>query len=273
MTSANPEPAPTETSGYTRRPMVRIPRTGAPVPAERAIAEERPVALEYQGIGYAVLMATPADLVDLAYGFSLSERLVDRANQILDVDVFEAEQGHILRIQLAPEVAGRIADRVRHRATDASCGLCGIENLEQAMRALPRVSQVCRAEDAACFAALEALPAWQPLNRATGSAHAAAACSAEGVPLLVREDVGRHNAFDKLIGAMVRADLGWNGGFALLTSRCSYELVEKAVLANCPMLATISAPTGLAIERAAQAGLRLRVLVRGDALLAANPGD
>ncbi len=257
-------------TGYEDRQLLRIARSGDQSPTARAIAEECPVALEYQGIGYAVLMATPADLVDLAYGFSLSERLVDRADQILDVDSFRAERGFILRIQLAPEVAGRIADRVRHRASDSSCGLCGIENLEQALRPLPRISQPCLAKDAACFAALAALPGHQPLNHATGSAHAAAACSAEGAPWLVREDVGRHNAFDKLIGAMARAGRGWDGGFALLSSRCSYELVEKAALANCPMLATISAPTALAIDRAAEAGLRLRVLVRDDALLAAN---
>lgn len=258
-------------TGYESRSLLRIARAGEQGPADRDIAEECPVALEYQGIGYAVLMATPADLIDLAYGFSLSERLIDRAEQILDVDSFRAEKGFILRIQLAPEVAGRITDRVRHRASDSSCGLCGIENLEQALRPLPQVSQPCLAEDAACFAALAALPKHQVLNHATGSAHAAAACSADGEPWLVREDVGRHNAFDKLIGAMARAGRGWDGGFALLSSRCSYELVEKAALANCPMLATISAPTTLAIDRAAGARLRLRVLVRSDALLAAHP--
>lgn len=258
-------------TGYENRQLLRIASTGERTLAERGIAEECPVALEYQGIGYAVLMATPVDLIDLAYGFSLAERLIDRADQILDVDSFRAERGFILRIQLASEVADRIADRVRHRASESSCGLCGIENLEQALRPLPQVTQPCLADDAACFTALAALPEHQKLNHATGSAHAAAACSATGEPWLVREDVGRHNAFDKLIGAMARAGRGWDGGFALLSSRCSYELVEKAALANCPMLATISAPTALAIDRAAEAGLRLRVLVRGDALLVANP--
>jgi FdhD protein len=119
------------------------------------------------------------------------------------------------------------------------------------------------------FRALAALDALQPLNRLTGAVHAAAACSAEGVPMLVREDVGRHNAFDKLIGAMLRKGRAWDGGFALLTSRCSYELVEKAVLAGCPMLATISAPTSLAVERAAVAGLPLHVLARRDSVLVA----
>jgi FdhD protein len=120
------------------------------------------------------------------------------------------------------------------------------------------------------FRALAALDEMQPLNRATRAVHGAAACSADGEVRRVREDVGRHNAFDKLVGAMARAGTGWNGGFALLTSRCSYELVEKAVLSSCPMLATISAPTSLAVTRARQAGLPLRVLVRGDALLATS---
>ena len=115
---------------------------------------------------------------------------------------------------------------------------------------------------------MAALADHQPLNRETGSAHVAAACAADGAIRLAREDVGRHNAFDKLVGAMLRAGLEWEGGFALLSSRCSYELVEKAVLARCPLLATISAPTSLAVERAAAAGLPLRVLLRSDAVLA-----
>ena len=115
--------------------------------------------------------------------------------------------------------------------------------------------------------ALAALQGRQPLNRATGAVHAAAWCSAAGEVIEVREDVGRHNAFDKLIGAMARAERRWDGGFALLSSRCSYELVEKAVLANCPLLVTISAPTDLALARAKAHGLRLVVLARGDALL------
>jgi FdhD protein len=124
-----------------------------------------------------------------------------------------------------------------------------------------------RASRAAIFRALRALADHQPLNHATGAAHAAAWVDADGTIRLVREDVGRHNAFDKLVGAMMRAGGGWDGGFALLSSRCSYELVEKAVLADCPLLVTISAPTRLAADRAAAAGLPLVALARPDALL------
>ena len=134
------------------------------------------------------------------------------------------------------------------------------------------MSAATRADRAAIFRALAALGDHQPLNAATGAAHAAAWVGADGTIRLVREDVGRHNAFDKLVGAMMRAGAGWDGGFALLSSRCSYELVEKAALADCPLLVTISAPTRLAADRAAEAGLPLVVLARSDALLAREPG-
>lgn len=253
-------------------PLERIGADGTRAPLSRSIATEMPVAIECNGIGYAVLMATPADLEDLAFGFALAERLIDSAADVLEVEAHAAEAGMLLRVTLAERVAGRVHDRVRHRASESSCGLCGIENLEQALRPLPRLASTWQGEDAALFRALGALDAHQPLNRATRAVHGAAACTAEGVPWLVREDVGRHNAFDKLIGAMLRQGRGWDGGFALLTSRCSYELVEKAVLAGCPLLATISAPTTLAVARAEAAGLPLRVLVREDALLATLPG-
>lgn len=227
-----------------------------------------PVAIEVNGIGYAVLMATPEALDDLAYGFALAERLIDRAEDVIDVDVHPTPRGSIVRIILAERVAGRIGERVRHRLSESSCGLCGIENLDQALRTLPMLATRWSGEDAAVFRALAALDAVQPLGRATRAVHGAAACTADGAIRLVREDVGRHNAFDKLIGAMMRRGIAWDGGFALLTSRCSYELVEKAVLSGCPMLATISAPTSLAIDRARGAGLALRVIVRDDALLA-----
>lgn len=228
------------------------------------------MALEFNGIGYAVLMATPADLADLVTGFALSDRLVDSAGQILGHDLFDTDKGTIARITLSPDRTPLLLDRVRHRVSESSCGLCGIENLEQALRPLPRVTATSSAPDAAIFRALADLSAHQPLNRSTGAMHAAALCDATGAVRLAREDVGRHNALDKLIGAMARGGLDWDGGFALVSSRCSYEMVEKAALANCPMLVTISAPTGLALERARDAGLRLVALARPDAFLVAS---
>lgn len=245
----------------------QIGSDGTSATIARAVAVERPVALEFNGIGYAVLMATPVDLKDLIYGFALTERLIDDATDLLGVDCFERPDGTLLRATLSERCATRVLDRVRHRVSESSCGLCGIENLEQALRPLPHLDSFVPPADEAVFRALAELGDRQPLNRATGAIHAAAACTREGTIRLVREDVGRHNAFDKLLGAMLRDDMTWQGGFALLSSRCSYELVEKAVLSRCPMLVTISAPTALAIERAKSAGLRLVVLARPDAML------
>jgi FdhD protein len=256
------------TVGAVPHRFTRVGADGESEPIGRQIAIEMPIAIEFGGIGYAVLMATPCDLADLVSGFALSERLIDAAEDIDDVDEVAVAAGIVMRVTLAARVAGRVVDRVRHRVSESSCGLCGIENLEQALRPLPAAAATWRGEPDAIFRALAALEGQQPLNRDTRAVHAAAACNAAGEPWLVREDVGRHNAFDKLIGAMLRAGRGWDGGFALLTSRCSYELVEKAVLSGCPMLATISAPTSLALERAATAGLPLHVLARADAVLA-----
>ncbi len=244
-----------------------IARDGQAKPIERHVATEAPVAIEVDGLGYAVLMASPVDVADLAIGFALGERLADSVDDIVDLDAHDHPAGLIVRLTMTPRVAGRVADRVRHRVSESACGLCGVENLEQAMRPLPRVAHPYRGRPDAVFMATEALRAFQQLNAATGAVHAAALCDALGAIRLVREDVGRHNAFDKLIGAMARNGLGWDGGFALLTSRCSYELVEKAVVAGCPLLATISAPTSLALARAAEAGLPLVSLARADSML------
>ena len=246
----------------------RIVRDGSVEDITRDIVAEVPVAIEVNGAGYAVLMATPGDLEDLAYGFALADRLIDRADDVAGVDVHDADGGMLVRLTLVQRCAARVLDRVRHRASDSSCGLCGVETLAQAVRALPVLPVVPAVGEAAIFAAFDALGAQQPLGARTAAAHAAAWCDGAGAVRRVREDVGRHNAFDKLIGSMLRGGDEWGGGFALLTSRCSYELVEKAVLAECPTLATISAPTALAVARARAAGLHLRVLVRGDALLA-----
>lgn len=249
---------------------LRIGADGGREAVERPIADETPIALEFNGIGYAVLMASATDLSDLAYGFALADRLIDQTADICDVIEHATEHGILLRITLVDACVSRVLERVRHRVSESSCGLCGIENLEQALRPLPTAAQTSDANEAAIFAALSALPHHQPLNRRTGAVHAAALCRADGSIVMAREDVGRHNAFDKLIGAMLRDGLSWDGGFALLTSRCSFELVEKAVLAGCPMLVTVSAPTGLAVSRARYAGLRLVVLARPDAVLATD---
>ncbi|KQN04526.1 formate dehydrogenase family accessory protein FdhD [Sphingobium sp. Leaf26] len=245
----------------------RLTPDGGTKGIDRALAEEVPVAIEFNGIGYAVLMATPADIGDLVLGFALAERLIGPWDGTFEVDTHRTSQGIVARATLPQDRTDALLERVRHRVSESSCGICGIENLEQAIRPLPHVTGETRADRAAIFRALDGLRDHQPLNAATGAAHAAAWVGADGAIRLAREDVGRHNAFDKLIGAMARAGADWDGGFGLLSSRCSYELVEKAVLSDCPLLVTISAPTRLAAARAEAAGLPLVVLARSDALL------
>jgi FdhD protein len=214
------------------------------------------------------MMATPGDLEDFAYGFALSERLIDRAADVTGIEARAEDKGVLLGIELAPARHDRVLARVRHRVGESSCGLCGIENLDQALRPLPTLPAPARIEPAAIFRALQAIRAHQPLNAETGAVHAAALCDADGNVLAAREDVGRHNALDKLIGHCLREGMDMDAGFALLTARCSYELVEKAALAGIPMLVTISAPTSLAVERAKEAGLTLIALARADSVLA-----
>lgn len=238
----------------------------------RSVPVEAPVSVEVCGIGYAVMMATPSDLEDYAIGFALSEGLVDSPDQVNGVDVHPVEGGWALRIWLPRERAEIAFERARKRVSESSCGLCGIENIEQVLRPLPPVTARIATDRTAIAAALASLRERQPLGRATGAVHAAAFCTPAGAIVQVREDVGRHNALDKLIGALARDRVDPAGGFILLSARCSYELVEKTVRAGCPMLVTISAPTSLAAERAVQAGLTLVTLARADsALIVSDP--
>lgn len=243
-------------------------------PAERSLAVEAPVAIEVNGFGYAVMMMTPAALVEFATGFMLTERLADTPADILDIEPFEAEAGLIVRVTLAERCAARIQDRVRHRSSETACGLCGISGLEQVVRPLPAPPPLPTAGRAALFAALDALRASQPLNAATGAVHAAALCDDEGAVRAAFEDVGRHNALDKLIGAaaLERHDIA--AGFLLVTSRVSFEMVDKALVARAPMLVGISAPTTMAAAHARTNGLTLVALARRDAMLIVNdPGQ
>lgn len=247
-------------------PVRRLTPTDS-TPAERTLPVEMPIAVEYNGIGYAVMMATPTDLDDFAIGFSLSERIVTRADEVQAIHAHETPKGIVLRITIAQDRMEPMLERVRVRVSESSCGLCGLENLEQVARPLPPISAHLDVAPSAIFAALEHLRDHQPLNKATGGAHAAAFCAPDGSILHAREDVGRHCALDKLIGALTAARISPAEGFILLSSRCSYELVEKTVIAGCPLLVTISTATTLAAERAKAAGLTLIALARSDAML------
>ena len=233
----------------------------------RILPVEVPVAISFLGLGYAVMMATPTDLEDFAVGFARSERLIDDAADIDAIDVGQADNGILLGVELRMERRDRLFERVRHRVGESGCGMCGVENLEQALRPLPQVAAPPQIKPAQVFQALTIIRDHQPLNTQTGAVHAAAFFDADGNLVAVREDVGRHNAFDKLIGHAMRSGIDLSLGFALLTSRCSFELVEKAALSGIPLLATVSAPTDLAVKRAEEAGLTLIALARSDSML------
>lgn len=233
----------------------------------REIAIEAPVSIEICGVGYAVMMATPRDLVDFGVGFALAEGLVAHASEIERIEPWQIEGGWALRIWLPPNRKEAVFDRVRNRVSESSCGLCGMANIEEVLRPLPPVSARIETDRASLARALAALGDHQPLGQATGAVHAAAFCAPGGTILEVREDVGRHNALDKLVGALAIKNIDPATGFILLSARCSYELVEKTVRAGCPMLVTISAPTSLAVDRARESGLTLVSLARPDSAL------
>lgn len=235
----------------------------------RVVAVEAPVAIEVDGLGYAVMMMTPADLREFTTGFLLTERLADSAADIVDIDPFESEAGWIVRATLGERCRGRIHDRVRHRTSDTSCGLCGIAGLEQLHRTVAHRPPRPVADATALFVALAALRDHQPLNAATGAIHAAAACDPSGAVVAAYEDVGRHNALDKLVGGLAIAGRAVDG-FILVTSRISFEMVDKALVARAPMLVGISAPTSMAIDHARTHGLTLLALARSDAILVLN---
>ena len=237
---------------------------------DRAVPVEAPVAIEYNGIGYAVMMATPADHEAYAVGFTIGEGLALSAGDIGAVQVNKAGGGWVVRVRLAPARMDRVIERARTRASESSCGLCGIETIEQVLRPLPAAARPRPTDRAAIARALASLGDHQPLGRATGAVHAAAFCDPTGGVVAAREDVGRHNALDKLVGTLAMDAVDPASGFVLLSARCSYELVEKTVRAGCPMLVTISAPTSLAVERAVAAQLTLVTLARPDAALILN---
>lgn len=222
-----------------------------------AIAAEVPVALAYNGAPFAVMMATPEDLEDFALGFSLSEGIAGHPGEVR----IEAIEPHLEGVSIALHVpkarAAVLASRRRALEGRSGCGICGSESIEAVLRPPPPVPPGSALAPAAIAAALAALGTCQPLNARTGATHAAAFARPSGELGLVREDVGRHNALDKLIGALARAGIAPASGFALVTSRASYEMVLKAARAGFPLLAAISAPTALAVALANHAGLTL----------------
>jgi FdhD protein len=237
---------------------------GTPFLASRSVAEEKAIALSYCGSTYAVMMATPADLKDFGIGFSITEGIIARAEEIDDLEIVENELGIELRMWLDPNRAQSIAARRRAIAGPVGCGLCGIESLEQACAAPRQVRSRSTFLARDVLNAMRAMPALQHLNQKTRAVHAAAFWCASTGTGAVREDVGRHNALDKLAGALTRDNVPCASGAILLTSRVSVEMVQKTAMMGVPLLVAVSAPTTLAIETADQAGITLVAIARED---------
>lgn len=239
-------------------------RGGVLVPGEAALAVEVPVALEFNGVAHAVMLATPRDLEDFALGFSLSEGIVDAAADVYGVETLLSETGITLAIDVASGAFARLKERRRTLAGRTGCGICGTESLDAVLRPLAALPPPAwQLAPAALARALAALGERQPLQQRTGATHGAAWCARDGGIAVAREDVGRHNALDKLIGALARARTPTDEGFALITSRASVEMVQKAASAGIGLLAAVSGPTTLAVQTAERLGVGLIGFARG----------
>ncbi len=240
---------------------------GWSAPHTDALAQEVPVALVFNGISHAVMMASPVDLEDFALGFALTEGLIDTPDQLYGVESNTTAQGIALQLDVASACAWRLKERRRTLAGRTGCGLCGTDSLDQVQRCLPPVPAVHVAAEA-LVRAEASLRAAQTLQQFCGATHAAAWCDLQGRISCLREDVGRHNALDKLVGALTRQGTDPRAGFVLVTSRASFEMVQKTVALGAGLLAAVSAPTQLAVQCAQDAQLCLAGFVRNGSLVA-----
>ncbi len=250
-------------SAFSPAPVLRL-RQGVSDSFKDQLAVETPIAFVYNCEPYAVMMASPGDLQDFALGFSIAEGIVANAQEIIALDQTPKDAGFSLGIEIPSHRAAPLIERARNIAGRTGCGICGIAEMQQVMRALPDLPNSTPIRAFAIDAAIKALPTHQTLNTQTGAVHAAGFASADGELLLVREDVGRHNALDKLIGAIIRAGLSPADGMVVITSRCSMEMVQKTVTLGCPVLVAVSAPTSLAVQIAQDHGLTIAAFARGD---------
>lgn len=241
-------------------------RAGVIAPATESdfVAEETPVALEFNGISHATMLATPADLEDFAVGFSLSEGIIDSVSDVRGIDVLPQCDGIVVQVEISSACEVRLKTRRRAMAGRTGCGLCGVETLPEVLRPVAPVTNGTSVRIQAVLNAMRDMRARQTLHDITGATHAAGWAGADGVVALVREDVGRHNALDKLIGALARQAMHAGNGIVLVSSRASFEMVQKTAAAGVAVLAAVSAPTALAIRLAHDANVSLVGFMRGD---------
>lgn len=239
-------------------------RNGVLEQAVDQVAEEVPVAMIYNGISHVVMLATPNNLEHFALGFSLTEGILHNRSELYDLEVMQHSEGIELQMTIAQERFVELKQRRRNLAGRTGCGLCGAESLQQVRRPIDRINSAQQFSSNVIQSALQALPTHQSLQTLTGAVHAAAWVQADGEIMHIAEDVGRHNALDKLIGIIKTHDVNVCEGFVLVTSRASYEMVQKSATMGIPMLVAVSAPTGLAIHLAQQSGLTLVGFTRKD---------
>jgi formate dehydrogenase accessory protein FdhD len=245
----------------------RIARDGAATETTELVAEEEPVALVYNGVSHAVMMATPLDLEDFGLGFSLSEGILGSKSELFDLAVVRQEAGAEIRMAITLDRFAQLRERRRSLIGRTGCGICGVESLADAVRKAAPVAANFSTDSAAVYRALGQLPQLQAVNKLTHSVHAAAWSNRAGELVLLREDVGRHNALDKLIGAMAWRGVDFTEGFAVITSRCSVEMVQKAASVGISMVVAISAPTALARRLAESCGMTMVALARPDSFM------
>ena len=262
------ESLPLEADAGAQRLDVRVRRDGAVTESHDWLADEVPVALIFNGISHAVMLATPLDLEDFALGFGLTEGLLASADELYGMDVLPDPAGMRIEMEVSSACFARLKDKRRSMAGRTGCGLCGTESLDQVEPPLrPLAPCATPLSPPAIAAALRAMASHQALQQRTGATHAAAWCAYDGQVRLVREDVGRHNALDKLVGAMMAAGVDPRDGFCCITSRASVEMVRKAVAVGITALVAVSAPTSRAVATARRAGLALAGFARRDDLV------
>jgi FdhD protein len=250
----------------------RVHSKGGIRPEIWKLAEEAPASVLYNGQSFAVMMVTPSDLEDFAIGFSITEGIAASQAEIGSIRIAEAADGFLVNVEVDAGALERAEGRRRTLTGRSGCGICGAQSLDAVMKPLARVAGDWP-EAVAIEKAFEEMPSLQPMNLENRSTHAAAYCELSGKVELVREDIGRHNALDKLAGALARQGRDASGGFILMSSRCSVELVQKAAAIRAPFIASVSAPSALALRLAQRAGMGIAAKTRGGLMMFDSFGE